>query len=165
MEVLNHLRDYKIIEAYINNEASLVDISKKHSISIRTLSRWIKIYKENGLDALTRKKRIDKDERRKIPTNIKNLIEGLALNKSKSIATIHRQACQAAQKLKVLEPTYSITYNIIKNIPKSIITLAHSGNKAYEQKFDLLCTNIIKRPNEVWQSDHCLLDINLDIRM
>ena len=124
----------------------------------------MKVYKENGLNSLSRKERFDKGARRKVSTNIKNFIEGLALDKSKSIATIHRQVCKTAQRLKEPAPSYSITHNIINNIPKSILTLAHSGNKAYEQKFDLLCSDSITKSNEVWQSDHCLLDINLEYK-
>jgi putative transposase len=39
--------------------------------------------------------------------------------------------------------------------------LAHQGTKAYQQRFDLLHRREADGPNQIWQADHCLLDVLL----
>lgn len=155
------INKYKIIEPYINKHCSLLQISSKNSISIRTLSRWVKSYRENRELFLTKKDRADKNKTRKISEELINFTQGLALEWPKSVASIHRQVCEIANKIKEERPSYALIYNIVKSIPEGMKTLAHQGTKKYQQKFDLLCSNEASRPNEVWQTDHCLLDINL----
>lgn len=48
-----------------------------------------------------------------------------------------------------------------KRIPKSLIQLAHEGEKIYKENYDLIAIREATRPNEIWQADHTLLDINL----
>ena len=127
----------------------------------RTLSRWVKIFREEGVEGLSKKTRSDNNKRRKVSAKIRKLIEGLALEGNKSVATIHRKSCEVAKKLGEFQPSYAVAYSIIKSIPKSMLSLAQGGNKQYEQKYELLCMDNVSRANEVWQSDHCLLDIDL----
>lgn len=39
--------------------------------------------------------------------------------------------------------------------------LATQGSKAYQQKYDLLHLCSSNRPNEIWQADHVLIDIEI----
>ncbi len=155
------INKYKIIEPYINKHCSLIQISKQNSISIRTLSRWVKLYREDRELFLTKKDRADKNKTRKISEELINFMQGLALEGPKSVASIHRQVCEVADKIKEEKPSYAFIYNVINSIPKGMKVLAHQGSKIYGNKFDLLCRNDASSPNEVWQTDHCLLDINL----
>jgi putative transposase len=156
------LEKYKIIQPYIDKASSLKQISEEHNISIRTLWRWVNAYKNKGLSALNRQQRSDKEKSRKLSETLLNFIEGLALDQPRSIAAIYRDTCREAEKLKEVKPSYSLVYKIVKRIPESMLTLAHRGSKAYENKFDILCnSNVATRANEIWQADHCLLDINL----
>jgi putative transposase len=56
-------------------------------------------------------------------------------------------------------PSYRTVYGIIRAIDPGLRTLAHEGAKAYQEAFDLLYRREATRPNEMWQADHCLLDI------
>lgn len=47
-----------------------------------------------------------------------------------------------------------------KRIPKSLIQLAHEGEKIYKKDYNLISIRETTRP-EIWQADHNLLDINL----
>ena len=56
-------------------------------------------------------------------------------------------------------PSYSLVYDIVRQLPSALTTLAHQGSKAYHQRFDLLHRREAEAPNVIWQADHCLLDI------
>lgn len=58
-------------------------------------------------------------------------------------------------------PSYSTVYNYIKGINAGLMTLAHFGAKAYQQKHELIFRREYQDPNQIWQVDHSLLDINL----
>lgn len=56
-------------------------------------------------------------------------------------------------------PSYSLVYNMVRQLPFALTTLAHQGSKAYHQRFDLLYRREAEAPNVIWQADHGLLDI------
>ena len=62
---------------------------------------------------------------------------------------------------KLAPPSYNKGYKTIEFLPSSVGVLAHEGKKAYSEKFDLIKIREPKRPNEVWQADHPLLDIEI----
>ena len=45
---------------------------------------------------------------------------------------------------------------IIQQLDPGLVTLAHSGAKAYREAFDLLYRREAERPNELWQADQCM---------
>jgi putative transposase len=158
-----NVEKYKIIQPYIDGKCSLCALAKESNIPLRTLWSWVESYKSKGLYALlNRQKRSDQDKRRKLSIKLQDFIEGLALdNALRSIASIYREACKVAEKLNEIKPSYAIVYDIVKHIPENILILAQKGTKAYENQFDLLSSYKATKPNEIWQADHCLLDINL----
>jgi putative transposase len=50
---------------------------------------------------------------------------------------------------------------IVRSLPASLLTLAHRGNKAYSEGFDLVHRREASNPNAIWQVDHAQLDIKL----
>ena len=56
----------KIIEPFLNKEKKLKEIEEESNISYATLKRWVKAYKENGLDGLNKKERVDKNNYKKL---------------------------------------------------------------------------------------------------
>ena len=89
-------------------------------------------------------------------------IEGLALQKPPfPIATLYRQICRIAQDRGENVPNYKAVYRVVRELPKDLVMLAHEGTKAYTNIYDLIHRREAERPNEVWQADHCLLDILL----
>jgi putative transposase len=45
------------------------------------------------------------------------------------------------------------------NLDPALVTLAHDGSKTYRTTYDLLYRREAKRPNDIWQADHTLLDM------
>src|SRR5438552_3748036 len=87
-------------------------------------------------------------------------IEGLYLRQPPpSIATIHRMACGLAVTRGWPEPGYRTVLNIAKALEPSLVALAHEGDKAYREAFDLIYRREAGRPNEMWQADHTELDM------
>jgi hypothetical protein len=77
------------------------------------------------------------------------------------ITTLYRQICRNAQDNGELVPSYKTVCRIIRNLPKDLMTLAHKGTRVYSNVFDLIHRREVERPNQIWQADHCLLDILL----
>jgi putative transposase len=48
---------------------------------------------------------------------------------------------------------------VSQSLSKSLKKLAHDGQKAYENQYDLIHRREARYPNEIWQADHTLLDI------
>ena len=111
---------------------------------------------------MTRKQRSDKNKRRSIDKSLIDYVEALALHKPKlSITTIHRKTSQLAKKQNNSSPTYSVVYDIVSKINPALLTLAQEGSVAYRNKYELIFRRECNVANEMWQMDHCLLDILL----
>lgn len=152
---------YKIIEPNIIEKISLPIISEETGIPLRTLFRWKERYKEHGLSGLIRKQRLDSGNI-KIEDSIRALVEHTRLsNRRISIATIHRKVISQCEQYGETGPSYQQVYKIVKNIPEAMIDLANNGEKSYSEKYDLIHTRESEKPNEIWQADHTLLDIEV----
>jgi hypothetical protein len=88
------------------------------------------------------------------------LIEGLALQTPpRSIASIHRQVVEIAEKQGWKPPGYNRVRQIIKSIDPALVTYAHQGAAAYREEFDLLYRREATHANAMWQADHTPLDV------
>ena len=153
---------YKIIQPFLEEGLPLSYISISQNIPLRTLQRWCKNYKDQGLSSLQKQPRSDKGKYRNISKKLLHFIEGLALRRPKlSIAAITNKANELAKTINESSISYNTVSKIINNLPKSMIVLAQDGDKAYEEDLDLLYRREAERPNEIWQADHTLLDIYL----
>lgn len=91
------------------------------------------------------------------------LIEGLALRRPKPAATwIHQQVCVVAHSESWTEPSYRAVCQIISELEPALVTLAHNGDRAYQEAFDLLHRHQAEQPNALWQADHTQLDLILN---
>jgi hypothetical protein len=73
-------------------------------------------------------------------------VEALALEVPPlPIAAIYRQICQIAQKTDKVVPSYDVVYEVVREVPAGLLTLAHEGKKAYSATFDLVLTNQTER--------------------
>jgi putative transposase len=153
------LHRFKIIEPYINGRSSLSKLSKHHSISRSTLTRWITRYQDHGLLGLTRKSRTDRGIKQ-TPEIILHGIEALVLHQPHlSIAHVHRLICEFAESLGEKIISYPSVQKYIATIPDDLKTLAQGGSKKYDELYELIYLRVAKRPNHIWQVDHTLLDI------
>ena len=66
-------------------------------------------------------------------------IEGLALEKPRvPVSAIYRELKEFAAKTRERLPSYPAVYRVVKAIPISLMTLAHSGSRMYCGRFDLV---------------------------
>jgi putative transposase len=116
-------------------------------ISYRTAYRWVAQYRRFGLAALARKQREDRGERRAVSQKLKEIIEGLAMQKPPlPIAALYRQVRRFAQDLGEKAPSYGTVFNIVRSLGADLATLAHEGTKAYNDAFELVQPATRARP-------------------
>ena len=88
--------------------------------------------------------------------------EGLALERPPlPIRSICRQIRQFAEASSERPPGYGTVYDLVREVPGSLVTLAHRGSKAYGKSFDLVHRREAPRANAIWQADHAQLSILL----
>jgi putative transposase len=153
------LRRYQIIQPFLEGRLTLKNAAAAGNIPYGTARVWVRRYRRDGLVGLAHKHRQDRDQRRMEP-ELQQIIEGLALQKTQpTAAAIYRQVKEIAQEKKWPVPSYSSVYDIVRSMDPALVKLAHEGTKAYQQSYDLLFRREARRPNEIWQADHTLLDI------
>ncbi len=110
------LARYQLLEPFLNGQTSLTAIAETYKLTLRTLQRWVRRYRQWGVAGLTRKKRSDAGQRR-IPIELQQLIESLALQKSRpSAAAIHRQLIPVANENRWSIPSYDTVYETVRAI-------------------------------------------------
>ncbi|MQK80396.1 transposase, partial [Escherichia coli] len=82
-------------------------------------------------------------------------------NRGISIASIYRKTKQWCNNKRVPEPSYYQVYNIIKRIPENLKAYSNMNSKKYAEKYDGIFLRECQRPNEIWQADHTMLDIEV----
>jgi putative transposase len=153
---------FRLLQPHLEDNRPLKAVAAAAKIPFRTAQRWVSLYRQFGLVALARKKRIDTGQRREISAKLKEAIEGIALQRPPlPVAAICRQALQLAHNLGEEPPNYWVVYRIVSALPADLVTLAHDGTKAYSNTFELVHRREAGGPNAIWQADHTPLDILL----
>lgn len=117
-------KKYQLIEPYLNGTLKLYDIAKNKNIPIRTLTLWLRKYRQNGLLSLARKQRHDKGVIRRCTNELMQSIEGLHLkNPTLSRKNIHVLVQKYCSLHKMEVPSYRTVCRIIDNISDDIILL------------------------------------------
>ena len=156
------LERYRLIQSYLQGTMALAAVAEKAGISLRTAQRWVEKYRKQGVGALGRKKRADRGQRRTMSPKMVELTEGLALERPRvPVTAIYRELGQFAGKSGERLPSYPAVRRAVKAIPASLMTLAHSGSRAYSERFDLIYRREASKPNAIWQADHAQLRIHL----
>ncbi len=116
---------FTIIRPALEKEITQAEVARTHQISLRTVQRWIKSYREQGLAGLADPARADKGTSRNLPQTAIRLIEGLALQTPpRSAASIHRQITTIATEQGWKPPSYNRVYTLIKKLDPALVTLA-----------------------------------------
>ncbi|CAM4428994.1 helix-turn-helix domain containing protein [Paenibacillus alkaliterrae] len=150
---------YKVIAPYLTAEKTLTVITEETGIARRTLQYWIQDYKQFGLKGLIRKTRSDAGKIH-LEAEIVVSIEQLILKyKRNSLTSIHRMICEQSRKKGLQEPSYYQVYKVSQSLSPSLKKLAHDGQKAYDNQYDLIHRREASYPNAIWQADHTPLDI------
>ncbi len=156
------MRRYEILRPHLEDGERLTATAAVAKVPLRTAQRWLSDYRSGGLVGLAPKRRSDLGSRWMEPILVV-LIEGLALRRPKPAATWgHRQVCGVARSEGWSEPSYRVICQIISDLDPALATLAHDGDRAYQEAFDLLHRHQASRPNALWQADHTQLDLILD---
>lgn len=151
------LKRFQMIRPFIEDAMPLPQVSQSSKIPLRTLRRWIKLFREMGFAGLIPQQR--KSYESSVPAEMKHLIEGLALQSSKrTVTSIKREVDLVCQELGWPIISYHSMRRIVLGLNKGLVTLAHDGSKEYGEKFDLVFRREANRPNQIWQADHTLLD-------
>ena len=151
---------FEIIRPALEEGVTQAQVARTHQIPASTIQLWIKRYREKGLAGLANAARSDKGKSRRLPTDAVGLIEGLALQTPpRSMASIHRQVVEIAEKQGWKPPSYDRVRQIIKSIDPALVTYAQKGAAAYREEFDLLYRREATHANAMWQADHTPLDV------
>ena len=90
---------FQVLRPFLEGQVELTAIARQHSLSRRTLRRWIQRYNTRGLVGLVRRRRTDRGRPRRLSPALHQCVEGLALQTPPlSIAVIHRQICALARQ-------------------------------------------------------------------
>ena len=150
---------WRLIAPHFEDGVPLARIAEHSGAGERTLQRWAGRYRSAGLAGLARERRADRGQRR-IPADLRLLIEGLALRRPpSSIATIHRQVAGVARDQGWPVPVYATVHAVVRGVDPGLAVLAHEGTKRYKELFDLVHRREAGKPNAIWQADHTRLDL------
>lgn len=148
-----------MLRPHLEAGVPLAQVARAGGLQLRTLQRWLRAYRQQGLIGLARRARRDRGTRA-LPTPLVGLIEGLALRSPRpTAAAVHRHVMRVAREQGWPVPSYSTVYAVIRGLDPALTTLAHEGATAYQNAFDLIHRRTADRPNAVWQADHTPLDV------
>ena len=153
---------FRLIQPHLEKNRPLQLVAADGKLPFRTAQRWVSQYRKFGLIALVRKSRDDRGARRVVSPKIKAAIEALALESPPlPVRSICRQVRQFAEATGEPLPRYGTVYDLVREVPVGLLTLAHRGGKAYSEEFDLVHRREAPRSNAIWQADHAQLSIKL----
>src|SRR5437660_1727970 len=105
------------IQPHLEQNHSLLSVAQAAGIPYRTAQRWVALYKIFGLAGLARKRRSDRGERRAVSARLKEVIEGLALQKPPlPIAVLYRQVQRLSRDVGDKAPSYRTVVNIVRSL-------------------------------------------------
>lgn len=147
------------LRVHLHDGIPLASAAREAGIPIRTARRWLARFRDAGPAGLSFKPRSDAGER-KTRRELVELIEGMAFTKPRqSAATIHRRVAALARERGWRAPSYSTVHAIMAGLNPAALTLAHEGEAAFRDRYELVYRHRAERPNAIWQADHTELDI------
>lgn len=147
------------LRVHLHDGVPLASAARDAGVPIRTARRWLARFRDAGPGGLAPKPRSDAGGR-KIARELVELIEGLAFIKPRqSAATIYRRVAPVARERGWRTPSYSTVHAIMAGLDPAALTLAHEGEAAFRDRFELVHRHRAERRNATWQADHTELDI------
>src|SRR5438270_5438629 len=112
---------FALLRPALEGQISQTQLAREQHLSLSTIQRWIKQYREKGLAGLANARRSDKGKSRRLPAEAITLIEGLALQTPpRSMAAIHRQVSAIAKEQGWTPPSYHRVRQIIKHLDPAL---------------------------------------------
>lgn len=151
-----------LLRQHLDDGVPLIRLAEHAGVPVRTLSRWAAAYRVGGsVASLERKIRSDRGGRQ-LPPDLVSTVEALALRRpAPTTAFVHRRVSDLAIAQGLPAPSYSTVRGIVAAIDPGLRTLALHGDAAYRDQFELVLRRQAARPNEQWQADHTLLDVQV----
>ena len=75
------LERFRIVRPSLEDGVPLARLAREHGLQLRRLQRWVRAYRQQGLDGLAFHARADQGQRRPVSVELEQLIEGLALRR------------------------------------------------------------------------------------
>lgn len=149
---------YRALEPHLTNGVTLAELARAGVASERTLQRWLRCYRVDGLAGLSRSPRSDQGKVH-LPDHLVALVRELATRRPRPpISAIHRKVVALAVAEGRQAPSYSSVARIAGTVPESRIAAA-TDPAAYRDHHELVHRREASASNEVWQADHTVLDI------
>jgi len=156
--VSERVRRMAVLGPHVFDGVPLARAAADAGVPRRTAARWLLAYRADG--ATARSGRSDRARRRRIPVELVNLIEGMALRRPPpKIAQVHREAVRIAEERGWPAPSYPVDYRNITSLDRGLVSLAQNGDAGYRNDFDLVLRRESANPNDLWQADHTQLDV------
>jgi putative transposase len=126
------MQRFRWLEPHFERNRPLRVVAAEAGLAFRTAQRWVALYRSSGLASFARKTRLDYGARKVVSEPMKRAIEGLALESHPvPITSVHRQIKEYAEAIGDTVPSYWTVYDIVREVPPSLRTLAHQGAKSY----------------------------------
>ena len=151
-----------LLREHLDDGVPLTRLAQAAGIPERTLRRWAAAYRADPtVNGVTRRVRSDRGTRA-LPGDLVEAVEALALRRpAPTAAFIHRRVGDLARHRGLPAPSYSTVRSIVTAVDPGLRTLALHGDAAYRDRFELVHRRSAARPNEQWQADHTLLDLQI----
>jgi putative transposase len=150
---------FAVLRPYLEDGIPLSHAADHAGVALRTAERWLSRYRRHGLEGLARSTRGNAGGHR-LPSHFVALIEGLGLKRPRSsAAAIHRRAVEVAKAHGWPAPSYGTVHAILARLDPAMVMLAHGGEAAFRDHFELIHRHRAGAPNAIWQADHTTLDI------
>ncbi len=159
---LNPEAKVALVRQHLDDGVTLTCLAADCGLPARTLRRWAANYRRDPTIAALRRKARSDLGRRRVPQDLVAAIEALALRRPPpTTAYVHRRVSDLARDRGLPAPSYSTVRAVVAAIDPGLRTLAHNGDTAYRDQFELVHRRSATRPNEQWQADHTLLDVQI----
>lgn len=147
-----------VLRPHLFDGVPLAAAARRAGVSRRTATRWLAAYQAAGSAGLSPRERGDAG-RHRVPDELRDLIEGLALRRPPpQAAQVHRTVAKIAAERGWPAPSYEIVRRIVRGLDPALQALAYHDD-AYRDGFELVMRREAVHPNDVWQADHTLLDV------
>jgi len=152
---------YRQLQPHLEDGLPLARLASGAGVSERTLRRWLAAYRRDGINGLATRSRADRGKRRKLDPTLETAIRREASKRPRPLVTvIHRRIVEVAEKNGLTPPSYATVAQVARSLSPAARALA-SEEAVYRDQFELVHRREATAPNEMWQADHTLLDIEL----
>lgn len=151
-----------LVRQHLDDGVPLTRLAATAGLPVRTVRRWAATYRTDPTTAVLQRQPRSDLGRRRLPADLVEAIEALALRRPPpTTAYVHRRVADLARDRSLPAPSYSTVRSVVAALDPGLRTLAHQGDAAYRDQFELVHRRTAARPNEQWQADHTLLDVQV----